>query len=51
MTNYDMDELRRRSENAEKERENKRRLEDATFENEARSTEYADQYAQQMADK
>lgn len=51
MTNYDMDELRRRSENAEKERERKRRLEDATFENEARSTEYADKYAQQEADK
>ena len=49
MTNYDMDEFRRREE-AEN-REKKRRLEDATFENEARSTEYADQYAQQMADK
>jgi DNA-directed RNA polymerase subunit F len=49
MTNYDMDEFRRREE-AEN-REKKRRLEDATFENESRSTEYADKYAQQEADK
>ena len=51
MTNYDMDELRRRSEESKKERERKRRLEDATFENESRSTEYADKYAQQMKEK
>ena len=54
MTNYDMDEFRRKAvptlpDNEEKER--RRRLEDITYENEARSTEYADKYAQQEADK
>ena len=54
MTNYDMDEFRRKAvptlpDNEEKER--RRRLEDITYENEARSTEYSDKYAQQVAEK